>query len=60
MRSSAFDEVLLSDLELGVGSFQNQLREVLPVVSLDEAPAEGSMKQVNQGMLAQGKVTAVK
>ena len=59
MRSSAFDGVMLSDLELGVGSFQNQLRELLPVVSLDHAPAEGSLKQVNERMLAQGKVAAV-
>jgi phenylpropionate dioxygenase-like ring-hydroxylating dioxygenase large terminal subunit len=59
MRSSAFDGVMLSDLELGVGSFQNQLREILPVVSLDEAPSEGSLKQVNESMLARGKVAAV-
>ena len=59
MRSSAFDGVMLSDLELGVGSFQNQLREILPVVSLDEEPVKGSLKQVNEGMLAQGKVAAV-
>jgi phenylpropionate dioxygenase-like ring-hydroxylating dioxygenase large terminal subunit len=59
MRSSAFDGVMLSDLELGVGSFQNQLREILPVVSLDEEPVKGSLKQVNESMLAQGKVAAV-
>ena len=59
MRSSAFDGVMLSDLELGVGSFQNQLREILPVVSLDEAPSEGSLKQVNESMFARGKVAAV-
>ena len=59
MRSSAFDGVMLSDLELGVGSFQNQLREILPVVSLDEEPAEGNLKRMNQSMLAKGKVAAV-
>jgi phenylpropionate dioxygenase-like ring-hydroxylating dioxygenase large terminal subunit len=59
MRSSAFDGVLLSDLELGVASFQNQLREILPVVSLDEKPATGSLKQVNDSMLAKDKVAAV-
>lgn len=59
MRSSAFDGAMLSDLELGVGSFQNQLRELLPVVSLDEEPAEGSLPQVNESMRAQGKVAAV-
>jgi phenylpropionate dioxygenase-like ring-hydroxylating dioxygenase large terminal subunit len=59
MRSSAFDGALLSDLELGVASFQNQLREILPVVSLDEKPAEGSLKRVNENMLAKGRVAAV-
>ena len=59
MRSSAFDGVVLSDLELGVGSFQNQLREILPVVSLDEKPAKDNLKRVNNSMLAKGKVTAV-
>ena len=60
MRSSAFDGALLSDLELGIATFQNRLREILPVVSLEEAPAEGSLKQVNERMLAQGRVAAVK
>jgi len=60
MRSSAFDGALLSDLELGIGSFQNRLREILPVVSLEDAPAAGSLSQVNERMLAQGKVAAVK
>ena len=60
MRSSAFDGVMLSDLELGVGSFQNQLREVLPVVTLDQEPAAGSMLQVNESMRAKSKVAAVR
>ena len=60
MRSSAFDGAMLSDLELGVASFQNQLREILPVVSLDQAPVEGSLRQVNKDMLVQGKVAAVR
>ena len=59
MRSSAFDGVLLSDLELGIGSFQNRLREILPVVSLADAPVAGSLRQVNERLLAQGKVAAV-
>ena len=46
MRSSAFDGVLLSDLELGIGSFQNRLREVLPVVTLDQEPEAGSLRSV--------------
>jgi hypothetical protein len=59
MRSSAFDGVLLSDLELGVAAFQNRLRELLPVASLDEVPEEGSLKDTNERMLKMGKVTAV-
>jgi phenylpropionate dioxygenase-like ring-hydroxylating dioxygenase large terminal subunit len=59
MRSRAFDGVILSDLELGVGAFQNRLRQVLPVVNLDEAPAAGSLAALNDSLLAQGKVAAV-
>lgn len=58
MRSSAFDAVMLSDLELGVASFQNRLREVLPVVKLQQAPAEGRLATHNERLLAQGKVAA--
>jgi phenylpropionate dioxygenase-like ring-hydroxylating dioxygenase large terminal subunit len=59
MRSSAFDAVMLSDLELGVAAFQNRLREVLPVVTLDEAPAEGRMETHNERLLAQVNMAAV-
>jgi hypothetical protein len=59
MRSSAFDGALLSDLELGVASFQNQLREVLPVVTLQQEPEAGSLQQVNERLRAQAKVAAV-
>jgi phenylpropionate dioxygenase-like ring-hydroxylating dioxygenase large terminal subunit len=59
MRSSAFDGVMLSDLELGVGSFQNQLRELLPVVSLEQAPEAGSLKEVNERLRSQANVAAV-
>jgi len=59
MRSSAFDEVLLSDLELGICAFQNQLRDLIPVVSLNQAPENGCLKQVNQQLLKQRKLTHV-
>jgi len=59
MRSSAFDGVLLSDLELGIGSFQNQLREVLPVVTLDQEPEAGSLQEVNERLRSQANVAAV-
>ena len=59
MRSSAFDGVLLSDLELGIGSFQNRLREVLPVVTLDQEPEAGSLQEVNERLRSQANVAAV-
>ena len=59
MRSSAFDGALLSDLELGVASFQNQLREVLPVVTLAQEPEACSLQQVNERLRAQARVAAV-
>jgi len=59
MRSSAFDGALLSDFELGVASFQNKLRKVLPVVALPQAPEEGSLKTLNERLLAHKSVAAV-
>jgi hypothetical protein len=59
MRSSAFDGALLSDFELGVASFQNRLREFLPVVALEQAPEAGSLKALNERLLAQNNVAAV-
>jgi phenylpropionate dioxygenase-like ring-hydroxylating dioxygenase large terminal subunit len=57
-RSSAFEEVLLSDLELGVCAFQNQLRDLLPVVSLDQAPIMGSLREVNQKLVKKRNLTS--
>jgi len=59
MRSSAFDGVLLSDLELGICSFQNQLRDLIPVVGLDQAPESGNLKQANQHLVHQRKLISV-
>ena len=57
-RSSAFEEVLLSDLELGICAFQNRLREIIPVVSLEQAPEEGSLKVANQKMIKKRNLTS--
>ncbi|MCZ6796944.1 MAG: aromatic ring-hydroxylating dioxygenase subunit alpha [Gammaproteobacteria bacterium] len=57
-RSSAFDQVLLSDLELGVCAFQNRLRELIPVVALDTAPETGSLKSANQKMIKKRHLTS--
>jgi phenylpropionate dioxygenase-like ring-hydroxylating dioxygenase large terminal subunit len=59
MRSSAFDTVMLSDVELSVASFQNRLRELLPVMALAHAPQAGDLKSTNERLQAQGKVAAV-
>ena len=59
MRSNAFDEILLSDLELGICSFQNQLRDMVPVVGLGQAPETGNLKQINQQLVDQRKLTSV-
>ncbi len=59
MRSNAFDGLVLSDLELGVASFQNRLRELLPVVTLEQEPASGSLPAVNARMRKQANVAAV-
>ena len=59
IRSSAFDGLMLSDREVGVAAFHNQLREVMPVMTLDAAPEPGTLSEVNAQMLAQEKVSAV-
>jgi phenylpropionate dioxygenase-like ring-hydroxylating dioxygenase large terminal subunit len=56
MRSRAFDGLMLSDLEIGVASFHNALRDVLPVLTLEQPPAAGTLEQVNAKLLAQNKV----
>ena len=59
MRSSAFDGQLLSDLEIGIGAFQNRLREEVPVVALADEPEAGSLRELNQQLLAKKQVAAV-
>ncbi len=59
MRSSAFDGQLLSDLEIGIGAFQNRLREEVPVVALADEPEAGSLGELNQQLLAKKQVAAV-
>jgi phenylpropionate dioxygenase-like ring-hydroxylating dioxygenase large terminal subunit len=59
MRSRAFDEAILSDLEINVAAFQNRLRQELPVVRLAEAPEAGSLQAENERLLARENVAAV-
>jgi phenylpropionate dioxygenase-like ring-hydroxylating dioxygenase large terminal subunit len=59
MRSRAFDGLMLSDREVGVAAFHNRLREVLPVLTLEQAPPAGTLAEVNAEMLAKRQMSAV-
>ncbi len=59
MRSSVFNQVLLSDLELGICAFQNQLRELLPVVKLEQEPISGHLVQHNDRLLKEQNLIEV-
>jgi phenylpropionate dioxygenase-like ring-hydroxylating dioxygenase large terminal subunit len=48
MRSSAFDDFILSDLESGVRAYHDRLREALPVLNLPKPPPGGTIAQQNQ------------
>jgi hypothetical protein len=50
--SSAFDGIILSDLEYGVKTYHDQLRKVLPVLGLPDEPATGTLADLNAAMLA--------
>ncbi len=47
MRSSAFEDFILSDLESGVRDYHDRLREMLPVMNLPEAPPAGTITERN-------------
>ncbi len=51
MKSTAFDDFHLSDLEYGVRRHHDQLRKLLPVLTLRDAPAEAEMPQRNEELL---------
>jgi len=48
MKSSAFDGFYLSDLEYGVRRHHDELRALLPVLVLDEAPDEMEVFAINE------------
>jgi phenylpropionate dioxygenase-like ring-hydroxylating dioxygenase large terminal subunit len=52
MQSSGFPGFILSDLESGVRDYHDQLRRVLPVVSLEHEPPRGQMESRNASMRA--------
>ncbi|ESR24548.1 aromatic ring-hydroxylating oxygenase subunit alpha [Lutibaculum baratangense] len=50
--SSAFDGIMLSDLEYGVRTYHDELRAVMPVMNEAQAPAEGTLARRNAELLA--------
>jgi len=50
-RSSAYDGVILSDLEYGVKTYHDHLRNLIPVVEHNTAPLGGQMATLNQEIL---------
>ena len=51
MRSSAFDDFVLSDREVGVRIFHDELRTALPVLNLRDRPAPGTLAELNEARL---------
>ena len=47
MKSSAFEGVILSDLEYGVRTHHDALREVLPVMRHEKEPSQGTIFDIN-------------
>ncbi len=50
-RSSAYDGVILSDLEYGVKTYHDHLRNLIPVVEHSTAPLGGQMATLNKEIL---------
>jgi phenylpropionate dioxygenase-like ring-hydroxylating dioxygenase large terminal subunit len=53
MASQSFNGFYLSDLEYGVRTHHDHLRRLLPVMTLDKAPEERDMADINRQMLAE-------
>ena len=53
-KSSAYDGVILSDLEYGVKTYHDHLRRLLPVMERPVPPKPGQMAHVNDTLLAKG------
>jgi hypothetical protein len=52
MRSSAYDDQFLSDLESNVRGYHDQLRDVVPAYDLPEAPPKGTLAERNRALAA--------
>ncbi len=51
-QSSGYDGVILSDLEYGVRTHHDHLRDLLPVINLDDEPEAGSIATLNDALKA--------
>ena len=49
-KSSAYEGIMLSDLEYGVRSYHDHLRAVLPVMTVEERPQPGTLAELNERM----------
>jgi phenylpropionate dioxygenase-like ring-hydroxylating dioxygenase large terminal subunit len=58
MKSSAFEGFHLSDLEYGVRNHHDQLRRLLPVMTVDKAPAEAKLSELNAELRAKSTQTS--
>ena len=54
MKSSGYDGILLSDLEYGVRSHHDALREILPVMRQEDEPPSGAVAEYNAATQASG------
>ncbi|MGE0211946.1 MAG: aromatic ring-hydroxylating dioxygenase subunit alpha [Parvibaculaceae bacterium] len=55
MQSSGFAGYILSDLEVGVRDYHDNLRRMMPVMALEEEPRTGRVVEINTSLLsAQG------
>ena len=59
IQSSAFDGIILSDLEAGVRCYHDVLRQTLPVMGLAHPPEEGSLARVNADLAGNGSIGAM-
>jgi len=50
MRSSAFDGILLSDLESGVGQYHHRLKSIFPVMRLADEPSAEDMADYRKAL----------
>ena len=55
-RSSAYDGIVLSDLEYGLKTFHDHLRSLVPALRLGRQPATGTIAEVNASLLAGARV----